>query len=216
MYTLLSESARRLLMLTAVGACVLAGLLPGTAQAQSQSRWLRTVQVITPVNDREVTGILLDTLMTVIERRSLPVQRSPDDAETQSFSQLEQALLDEGLDVTSATQVFITYRYESTQQGFSAQILDLYFIYRSTEFEEADIPILYLDATDPVIQNIMVNSGVKSEVNEAVIRPFIEQLSINQLMGSTVVKVGERIIRDEKVADYEKRRLMAIIREKSY
>ena len=216
MTTSFSYKVCRLLMMGVFGLLLYAFALPLAVQAQSQSRWLRTIQVITPVSDREVTGVLLDTLMEVINRQDIRVRRSPEDLDTQSFADLEKALINEGLDVTSATQVFITYRYESTQQGFFAQILDLYFIYRPTEFEEADIPILYLDATDPVIQNIMVNSGVPSEVNEAVTRPFIEQIAINQLMGSTVVKVGDRIIRDEKVADYEKRRLLAIIREKSY
>lgn len=184
--------------------------------ATAQTRWLQTVQVVAPVEGNQVTAVLLDTLISVAKRKDLALRRTPEDPQAQSLEALEEDLLGEGLDFTSATRVFITYRFEASDRSFSATITDLHFIYRSDSADEADIPILHVDGTHPTFRHLLINSGTPVYTNEAVIQPFVEQLLLTQLDDCTVVRVGERVIRDAETAKAEKQRIARRVRQLVY
>ena len=194
---------------------LLAGLVV-CSSAIGQSRWKQTVQAITPVVQDEITGALLDSLVQVADRQAVPVRRSPDYEESMSVMELSDTLLDEGLDVLSANQVFITYEYEADPRSFKQEIVELYFIYRPVEYEDADIPIALVDARHPVVRNMLVSNGTRLESNEAVFEPFWDQLRLHQLESGTVVKVGGKILRDEAEATREKQRILKIIQRFLY
>ena len=185
--------------------------------AQAQSRWLRTVEVVTPVSQDEITGALLDTLVTVVQKNDIGVKRSPEDEAETTLEALDNQILNEGLDYSSATHVFITYQYEATQLGLDTDILSMYFIFRPDQANENDIPILYLDTTHPSIRNALVSNGTQLRVNEAAFLPFWDQLMLNKLPNeSQIVAVGGQIIRDPEEAELEKVQLLNTIRQFMY
>ena len=145
------------------------------------------------------------------------MKRAPEDEAEVSLEELDNQILDEGLDYSSATHVFITYQYEATQLGLETDILSMYFIFRPFEGNENDIPILYLDATHPSVRNTLVSNGTQLRVNEAAFLPFWDQLMINKLPSeSQLVTVGGEIIRDPEEAAQEKAQLLNTIRQFMY
>ncbi len=189
---------------------VVCGSRPGVVQAQT--RWLQNVELIAPVHEQHVTRALLDTLTYLIQDYEIALKRSPEDTDTLSYTALENALWDKGLDFTSATHLFIGYRLEANQRRFKSEITHLFFIFRPPEIDGLDEPIFYLDATQPAIQRVLNNSGTASRVNEAAIIPFREQLTFHKLPESLVVSIGGRVIRDSTEAAAEKKRLLTTIR----
>ena len=182
----------------------------------AQSRWLQTVEIITPVSDEDVTAALLDSLVDAVDRRHVAIRRAADDTTHFDAHELADLLYDDGLDFSSANQVFITYRFEANQRRFKADILSLYFIYRPEEFEDTDIPIAYFDATQPVIRNVLVGKGTRLETNEAVFEPFWDKLQFHQLDQGLVTSIGGRVVRDEALASSERTRIVGIIRQFLY
>lgn len=191
-----------------VGPCVL--------EASAQSRWLQTVQVMAPVQGQDIASALLDSLIDVADRRNVLIGRTPEDSARYRVVDLEDRLFSDGLDFSSANKVFITYRFEANQRRFKADILDLYFIYRPEEYEDADIPIAFFDASDPIIRNTLVGKGTRLETNEAVFEPFWDKLQFYQLEDALVTSIGGRVIRDEERAASERTRLVGIIRQFLY
>lgn len=185
--------------------------------AQAQTRWLQTAEVIAPVEEDGPVQALLDTLVQRIERgESLPLHRTPEDPKI-TASALEEQLFAEGLDYTSANRVFIDYRFEMNRQGFSEKITGMYFIYRPQGIEEADIPILYLDMSDPAVQRLLSESGTTLPDNAAAFRPFREQIGFTRMSADqTLVAVGDDVIREPERAEAEKRRLVKTIERFSY
>ncbi|MDX1429395.1 MAG: hypothetical protein R3282_03860 [Rhodothermales bacterium] len=184
--------------------------------AAAQSRWLQTVQVMAPVQGQDIAAALLDSLVDVVDRRGVLIGRTPDDSTRYRIVDLEDQLFDAGLDFSSANKMFITYRFEANQRRFKSDIIDLYFIYRPEEYEDADIPIAYFDASDPIIRNTLVGKGTRLETNEAVFEPFWDKLQFYQLENALVTSVGGRVIRDEQRAESERVRLVGIIRQFLY
>lgn len=183
--------------------------------ASAQTRWLQTVQVIAPVDEYRVTGALLDSLVHAAERGGVTVKREPEDA-ARSFRALEDDLLREGYDFSSANRVFISYRLEATQRGFVSEIQDLHFIYRPEGYEDIDVPILYLDAREAPVRRVLVSGGTRQLQNQAAFEPFYDQLLFHQLADASVVSVGGRVVRDPQEARAEKERLLATIRRFLY
>lgn len=203
---------RNPLALLALG---LAAAVPASAPASAQTRWLQNVEVIAPVDEHRATGVLLDSLVQVAERSHLTVRREPDGA-AMSFSSLEDQLLDQGLDFTSANRVFLKYRLEATQRGFTSDIQSFYFIYRPEGGEGLDLPILYLDGHDPAIQQLLLNGGTTLETNEAAMEPFYDQVTFYSLEDAAVVQVGGRVIRDPAQGLAERQRILATVRRFMY
>ncbi len=208
--------------LLAFALVLLAGAVPQAAQAQA--RWLQNVQIIAPVEGNEATGALLDTLAAALDRgEPLPLYRTPEKEGRVSYSELSDNLLNEGLDLTSANRVFITYRFEADRQGFTETIEDLFFIYRPQAMEGTDIPVFYVDASDPAVKEMFRESGMTLRINEASFNPFREQLQFSSLIGQyanttpqMIVLVGDQVIRDQDMARSEMRRLLATLRRFSY
>lgn len=185
-------------------------------EAQAQSRWLQTVEVITPVSSDDITVALLDSLVDAVDRKDVQVQRAPDDTSRYLASDLADRLYDDGLDFSSANQVFITYRFEANQRRFKTDILSLFFIYRPEEFEDTDVPIVFFEASNAVVRNVLTGKGTRLETNEAVFEPFWDRLQFHQLDQSLVTSVGGRVVRDESSAATERTRLVGIIRQFLY
>lgn len=185
--------------------------------AQAQTRWLQTAEVITPIEQEGPVQALLDTLVQRIERgQALPMHRTPEEPQVTPAA-LEEQLFAEGLDYTSANRVFIDYRFEMDRQGFSEKITGMYFIYRPEGIEEADIPILYLDTSDPAVDRLLSESGTTLPDNAAAFRPFREQIGFTRMSaGQTLVAVGDDVIREPERAEAEKRRLVRTIERFSY
>jgi hypothetical protein len=175
------------------------------------------VQVLAPVETNEVTGVLLDTLATSLEKRNAPVRKGPN-APVTTYSALQNDLSQDGLGVASATHVFITYHFQMTSAGTRYKILDLYFIFRPPNASDTDIPVLYVDLTDPeTYERYLVEGGTTIPYNEAAFLQFRDQVSFHTLRDMVrVVQVGEQIIRDPKLAAAEKQRILTITTQFTY
>lgn len=190
-------------------------LVGAAGTAHAQTRWLQTVQVIAPVDDFNVAGVFRDSLMQAVQRGQITLRREPDGQEM-GFRALEDELFSEGLDYTSANQVFVTYKLEASQRGFQSQIQDIYFIYRPEGFEDVDLPILHVDGRDPAVRRVIVSGGTQMFENEAAFEPFYDQLSFHQLEDATVVAIGGRVIRDPERQVKERERLLATVQRFIY
>ena len=189
--------------------------LLGIETAHAQTRWLQTVEVIAPVDDYGVTGVFRDSLIQVMQRGNVELRREPDSA-TRTFRSLEDDLFGEGLDFTSANRVFLTYRLEASQRGYTSEIEKIYFIYRPEGFDDVDMPIFYVSGKDPAVRRLIMSGGTQMLANEAAFEPFYDQLTFHHLEESTVVSVGGRLIRDPDKAARERERLLATVRRFIY
>lgn len=192
-----------------------AALLFGVDSAHAQTRWLQTVEVIAPVDDYNVTGVFRDSLIQVMQRGKVELRREPD-TPIRSFRALEDDLFGEGLDFTSANRVFLTYRLQASQRGFTSEIENIYFIYRPEGFDDVDLPIFYVSGKDPAVRRLILSGGTQMLANEAAFEPFYDQLTFHHLEESTVVSVGGRLIRDPEKAVKERERLLATVRRFIY
>lgn len=191
-------------------------VLLGVAEtSQAQGRWLQTVQIVAPVEDGHVTATLRDSLMHLFERGEVTARLEADGPRT-SFQELARTLGREGLDFTSANQVFITYRLEATSRGFTSTILDLYYIYRPDGYGDIDYPVMYVEADQAAIRRLFQNSGTRTLINEAALEPFAEQMSFAQLSNGAIVSVGGHVIRDQDEGVRERARIMQTIRRFLY
>lgn len=204
-------------MMSRLFACILfaSALVFGADASHAQTRWLQTVQVIAPVDDYNVTGVFRDSLLQVVRRGGVELHREPD-TPARSYRALEDELLGEGLDFTSANRVFLTYRLEASQRGFVSQIEDIYFIYRPEGVDDVDMPIFHVSGEDPAVRRLILGSGTQMLANEAAFVPFYDQLTFHQLEESTVISVGGRLIRDPEHAARERERLLATVRRFMY
>jgi len=172
-------------------------ILPRDAQAQ---RWLQTTQVIAPVEAEMPTRALLDTLLNVIDRSdSLMVKRSPEDATRMPISELENTLLDQGIGLSSANNVFIDYRFEVNRDGFRERVTELFFIFRPPGTGEEDIPIMHLSGNDDWVADVLLNKGTTLVSNEAALRPFGDQIAFAKIVrqrSTRIVEIGDRTVRD--------------------
>jgi len=170
---------------------------PRDAQAQ---RWLQTTQVIAPVEAEMPTRALLDTLLNVIDRSdSLMVKRSPEDATRMPISELENTLLDQGIGLSSANNVFIDYRFEVNRDGFRERVTELFFIFRPPGTGEEDIPIMHLSGNDDWVADVLLNKGTTLVSNEAALRPFGDQIAFAKIVrqrSTRIVEIGDRTVRD--------------------
>lgn len=190
-------------------------VLPQEGHAQ---RWLQTAQVITPIQEGPVRA-LLDTLIQNMERRDgLMVKRSPDHQESMAVSELRNMLLDEeGIGLTSATHVFIDYRFQIANKGFEEYVDGLWFIFRLGADEE-DIPIMYIDATEDWAKGIIQNKGTNLATNEAALQPFRQQLAFARIArrgdDTQIVEVGGQTVRNGY--DQKKRELVNKVQRLTY
>ena len=193
-------------------------LLVPTAESAGQAEWQRTVEVIVPVEEELVTRPLTDSIVAMIEAQALSPKRTPQSDTTATLEEIEAALSGEGLALTSATHVFITYRFTQNNGRLRRRILDLHFIYRPSAEQGEDIPILYLDLSeDDLHQQLLAEKGTPVRVNEVAFRSFKEQLGFLELQDeATVVRIGDQIVRDAEEAAAAKRQVLRTLQTLTY
>ena len=137
---------------------VLALLLLSVAPQQAVGQgWLQTAQLEAEIAQSEGTGILLDSLTTVLSRRdTLTVVRKPDSSAERSFSNLRTRLIEtSGIGFGSATHVRIDYRFEIHNRGYQESIEGIHFVYRPSDPEQEPIPLLYVNGQQPWVRAVL-------------------------------------------------------------
>ncbi|MEM8599337.1 MAG: hypothetical protein AAGF99_05415 [Bacteroidota bacterium] len=188
----------------------------------AQGNWRQTVEIIVPVereNEQNVTGVFLDSLVSYIENDDLQVRRDREDESSYTLSQIEDDLSYEGLFLSSANRVFITYKMEGNSRGFRSSIEEIFFIYRPDgEYADVDIPVLYLTGDNATLKRLLNNSGTNMRYNEAAFKPFRDQIAMHQLAKTSdavIVRYGENgqyVIYEEAESERERVRLVNVIR----
>lgn len=152
------------------------------------------------VSESEVLEAFLDSLTASLENNpAMRVRRSPQDSSLVSYRALSKRLLDEGLALISATHVFIQYRFEWKNDEIVETIEDLHFIYRENPAEE-DISLLHVAVDTPTVRDVLIHSGIPSEVNMQTVTPFRRFLAFPRLVQeeeTTVVRMSGRPVRDD-------------------
>lgn len=151
------------------------------------------------VTESDVLEVFLDSLTAALENNpAMRVRRSPQDSSLVSYRALSERLLDKGLALISATHVFIQYRFEWKKNEIVETIEDLHFIYREDSTEE-DISLLHLGVDNATVRDVLLHSGVPSEVNMQTVTPFRRYLVFPRLVReekTTVVRMSGRPVRD--------------------
>lgn len=177
--------------------CAFGVLFASSPDAQAQ-RWLQTAQLVTPIQSDGPTRALLDTLVRVIERKKdAQVKRTPDNSETLSISGLRDKLINEaGIGLSSANNVFISYKFEIENRGFVESIESFQFVYRPGEGQE-DIQMMYVDASEKWVQNILNNKGTTLRTNQAALKTFSDQLAFARLQDDgKIVEISGQTVRE--------------------
>lgn len=200
------------ILLVVLGGLVL--LSPANVQAQ---RWLQTSQLVTDVDRDGPTRALLDSLVSVLERKdSIRVKRSPDATSKIRISDLKDKLINEqGIGLTSANKVFIDYRFEIRNRGFQEAITAFNFVYRPRGGAQEDIQMLYIDATVPWVAEILRNKGTTLRTNQAALLTFKDQLAFARMVQKgKVVEIADRTVREG--FERKKRELVQKIQRLTY
>lgn len=196
------------------------GLLLVVPQKAEAQRWLQTTQVIAPISSDGPARALLDTLVNEIDGSdSLMVRRAPDRPTRYTGDELSNALIDaEALDISSANNVFIDYRFAVDRDGFEESITALYFIFRPAGTGEEDIPIMYLNVkNERWVRDVLRHKGTTLVTNEAALKPFLDQLAFARIVrekDAQIVEIGDRKVREG--FDAKKRQLVDKITRLTY
>lgn len=202
------------LLIVSMGLSLGLVLSPSDAQAQ---RWLQTSQLISPIESDGPARALMDTLIQVIDRtEGVEIQRSPQSSETFTLDELRDKLIDEaGIGLTSANNVFIDYRFEIENRGFEESIESFQFVYRPPGGAQEDIQMLYVDASEPWVRNVLNNKGTTLTTNEAALRTFSDQLSFARMVqDGKIVEIAGETVREGFEA--KKRQLVQKIQRLTY
>ncbi|PSQ98784.1 MAG: hypothetical protein BRD48_05990 [Bacteroidetes bacterium QS_9_68_14] len=200
-------------------ALLVATIIPlgGPQAAHAQTEWKQTFQVITPVQENSAASALRDSVVDVATREGISLRRSPDDESARPISQIEEELLEQGLDFTSANRLFIRYDFQAERGQLQRSIESLHFIYRPEGADGQDLSIMNVDVSEaPAIANLLENSGMTLRTNEASFSPFREQLMFHKLPSSQLVALGGDVIRDTEEAESERRRLLRAVQRFLY
>jgi hypothetical protein len=191
-------------MILRVFAAALGGLLLSfgfsTAPAQAQE-WAQEVQIITTVGYGEPLHVFVDSLSNSLNRHpDTQVKRTAQDEAPVAFADLRDELLDDGIDLNSATHAFIRYRFELTTGAEIVETIEaMTFIFRGRE-DRSDLPILHLDTRDPVVNNLIRHRGVPSPVNLKAVRTFRDMLAfpyLNTRQETAMVEIAGRAVRED-------------------
>lgn len=208
----MTQSARKVLTLFLLGiGCLAMGAPEATAQ-----RWLQTSQLLTEIKQDSPTRALLDTLVQVVGRKdSIKIKRT-EDSKGMSLSDLRDKLINnQGIGLTSANYVFIDYRFEIENRGFEESVESMQFVYRPPGGTEEDIQMLYVDASEPWVKNILHNKGTTLVTNEAALKTFSDQLAFARLVqDGKIVEIAGQTVREG--FERKKRQLVQKIQRLTY
>lgn len=196
---------------------VMGGMLLLAPQDANAQRWLQTSQLVTNIDRDGPTRALLDTLVSVLERKdSIRVKRSPETKTKIEISDLKDKLINEqGIGLTSANKVFIDYRFEIKNRGFQETITAFNFVYRPRGGAQEDIKMLYIDATEKWVRDILVNKGTTLRTNQAALLTFKDQLAFARMVqNGKVVEIADRTVREG--FERKKRELVQKIQRLTY
>lgn len=169
-----------------------------TAPVQAQE-WRQEVQLIALIGYQDPLHVFTDSLSNALARNpQVQVRRKPTDTVPMSFGELREELYADGVDLNSATHVFIRYQF-NLQLGSAVieTIKDLYFIYRGNE-TRADLPLLHVSAREPVVNDLILHSGIPSLANMEVVNTFREMLAfphLNNREETAMVEIAGRPLR---------------------
>jgi len=182
--------------------------LPQTANGQV---WLQTARLVAPVEQGPVRT-LLDSVATVMERRGLRARRSPEPDTGRTVTALRRQLIDEeGVGIRSANHVFVDYRFAlDSGSSFRQQITSLHFVFRPGP-TQADVPILYLDAQENWVRELLRNKGTSLPTNEAALIPFRRHLGFADIARRDETQIVE--ISGETVREGFREKKDALIRK---
>ncbi len=187
-------------------------------QADAQ-RWLQTSQLyvdLTEMQRNSPPRALMDTLTQVLTREdSIMVRRTPD-GERMPISDLKDELIDgPAIGLESANGMFVNYRFEIQNRGFEESIESLQYIYRPQGGNEEDIQMLYIDASDQWIKDLLRNKGTTLETNQAALKTFKDQLAFARMAkDGQVVQIAGETVREG--FEMEKRQLVQKIQRLTY
>lgn len=190
----------RTALLTGSLALLLAfSLSPAPTHAQ---QWEQEIQIITTIPYDDPLHVFLDSLASIFDRNpEVPVRRSVNDETPMPYRTLRDSLYADGVDLRSASHVLIRYQFNLAAQGegIIETLEDLYFIFRLDESSE-DLPILYLNAADPLVSSLLLNRGIPSTMNMKSQTPFRRYMAFPVLHGqdrTEVVELGRQALRDD-------------------
>jgi hypothetical protein len=137
-------------------------LSAGGVQAQE---WGAPIQVVTPVKHGGPIHTFLDSLSAALEKNpELQVRRTLDDVQSVPFHELERTLLEEGLEITSASHVFVWYRFALDGSRIVESIDEMQFIYHENA-SNTDRPLLHVSTWEPAFSDVLVGSGFSKSTN---------------------------------------------------
>ncbi len=195
--------------------CLLGVGLFATPETKAQ-RWLQTSQLFVELERDGPARALLDTLVQVIGRKdSIKVKRSPQSNEKLSLSELKDELINgPGIGLNSASHVFIDYKFMIQNRGFEESIEAFKFIFRQGTASE-DVQMMYLDASQPWVDEILRNKGTSLRSNQAALKTFSDQLAFARMHeNGKIVEISGNTVREG--FERKKRKLVEKITRLTY
>jgi hypothetical protein len=144
------------------------------------------------------------------------VKRKPD-GEEMTLSDLKNELINgPGIGLSSgANGVFIDYRFEIENRGFEESIEGFQYVFRPPGGQSEDIQLLYVDATDKWVGNILRNKGTTLTTNQAALKTFSDQLAFARMAEKgQVVEIADKVVREGY--ERQKRQLVQKIQRLTY
>lgn len=194
-----SPSLRLSFLVRISGTLLFLGLVCGASPALGQ-HWHRTARVAAPVEEGDIRAFL-DTVLHKIDERDLRVRRAPERTGRPSLSALRSALMEEHeIGIRAANTAVIEYEFRMDAGDYlQREIRNLQFQLQSPS-SDLYVNILYIDARQPWVQDLLSNNGIHAPANEAALIPFRQRLQFSkpiQNHPTWIVELGGEVIRDD-------------------
>jgi hypothetical protein len=183
--------------------------------------WRQTARLATPVENGPLRTFL-DTLTHTIEEKELRVRRTSNQDKQMRLAELRDLLIKEhGTSISTANTLFIDYRFELDRGSrLERDIQHLQFHFRPGPRQE-DIPLLYLDAQQKWMQDLLIKKGTPPSSNLAAIIPFRRHLEFAHLarlddtdiveIGGTTVREGFAVKKEELIQRLERLMYLGLV-----
>jgi hypothetical protein len=187
-----------------------------SARPADAQQWRQTTRVLADVESGQATRAFLDSVATRLRKSdTLKIRRSKDSTEAMTAQALNDTLLAKGLGFQSANRVIIDYEFKTVDNELIEEIQGMQFLYRPESRTEGDIPIMYVDAERPMVQDLMRTSGIPDETNLSTVHYFVDELSFPALsidQNVEVVSIAGRTVRGQ----FDQRRRVLLRQLKSF
>lgn len=199
---------------TAVTA-VLAVMLLAAAQPAEAQQWRQTATVMADVKTGHATRAFIDTVANRLRKSDTLMVRRSRDGEPMRLQTLQDSLVADGVGLQSANRMFIDYEFQIVDNELIEEIQDIQLIFRPPSTTERDISVLYLDAEQEMVADVMRESGVPDESNVAMTHYFVNELSFPALSLDQNVEVVSAAGRDLREG-YDQRRKVLMRQMKTF